>query len=455
MNGFVKSLLAVVALGLSGSLFAATQQAATLDQLLNQVKNASSENAALNKQREQQFMQQNAQQAQILAEAKKALSNEQARNQQLQAGFDANQQKLNDLVSQLHTREGDFSKVFDNARQTASDLKNTLDNSLVSAQYPGRGVTLARMAESRDLPSLDDLHKLWFLMQQEMVEEGKVAKFPATITREDGTQLKANVVRVGVFDAVNGDSFLRYLPETGALVELNRQPAGAYRSLAGDLSSATSGVLPMAVDPTGGTLLATLVNQPSTWERVGQGHVAGWIIIVLGLIGVLVILERGAYLTLAGGKIKAQMNSSKPDLNNPLGRILTVFNESKTDDAESLELRMDEAIMKERPVISARIGLLRMIALLGVLLGVLGTVMGMMNTFQSMNLFGGSTPLIANGISSALVPTWLGLLVAVVMLFFHGLLSSRSERLMHVLEQQTANIIASRAEKLAATRAPR
>ncbi|HEX6550056.1 MAG TPA: MotA/TolQ/ExbB proton channel family protein, partial [Gammaproteobacteria bacterium] len=359
MNGFVKSLLAVAALSLSGSLLAA-QQAATLDQLLNQVKSASSENAALNKQREQQFVQQNAQQAQILAEAKKALSNEQARNNQLQASFDANQQKLNDLINQLHTREGDFSKVFDSARQTASDLKSTLDNSLVSAQYPGRGVTLARMAESRDLPSLDDLRKLWFLMQQEMVEEGKVTKFPATITREDGTQLKTNVVRVGVFDAVNGDSYLRYLPETGALVELNRQPAGAYRSLAADLSTASSGILPMAVDPTGGTLLATLVNQPTAWERIGQGHVAGWIIIVLGLIGVLVILERGAYLTLAGGKIKAQMNSSKADLNNPLGRILTVFNESKSDDAESLELRMDEAIMKERPVISARIGLLRM-----------------------------------------------------------------------------------------------
>jgi biopolymer transport protein ExbB len=455
MNKFAKTLLAVAVMSLSGSVFAASQQAATLDQLLEQVKNASSENSVLNKQREQQFVQQNAQQAQILAEARKALSNEQARNKQLQASFDANQQRLNDLVNQLHTREGDFSKVFDSARQTASDLKNTLDGSLVSAQYPGRGVTLARMAESRDLPSLDDLHKLWFLMQQEIVEEGKVAKFPATITREDGTQLKTNVVRVGVFDAVNGNSFLRYLPETGALVELNRQPAGAFRSLASDLAAASSGVLPMAVDPTGGSLLATLVNQPTVWERIGQGHVAGWIIVVLGLIGVLVILERGAYLTLAGGKIKAQMNSSKPDLNNPLGRILTVFNESKTDDAESLELRMDEAIMKERPVISARIGLLRVIAVLGILLGLLGTVMGMMNTFQSMNLFGGSTPLIANGISGALVPTWLGLLVAVVMLFFHGLLSSRSERLMQLLEQQTASIIASRAEKLAATRAPR
>ncbi|HEX5340141.1 MAG TPA: MotA/TolQ/ExbB proton channel family protein [Gammaproteobacteria bacterium] len=455
MNTLTKTVFAAALLSLGGGVFAAAQQATSLDQLLNQVRNASSENAARNKQREQQFVQQNSQQAQILAEAKKALTNEQARNRQLQASFDANQQKLNGLINQLHTREGDFSKVFDSARQTASDLKGTLDNSLVSAQYSGRGVTLARMAESRDLPSLDDLHKLWFLMQQEMIEQGKVAKFPATITREDGTRVKTNVVRVGGFDAVNGDNFLRYLPETGALVELNRQPAGKFRSMAAALSSAGSGVLPMAVDPTGGSMLAKLVNQPSVWERIGQGHVVGGIIIALGLIGLLVILERGAYLLLAGGKMKAQMNSSKPDLNNPLGRILTVFNESKSDDAESLELRMDEAIMKERPVISARIGLLRVIALLGILLGLLGTVVGVMNTFQSMNLFGSSTPLIANGISGALVSTWLGLLVAVVMLFFHGLLASRSERLMHALEQQTASIIASRAEKLAAARAPK
>ena len=453
MRTLTRSLLAALMVSFAGAALSVPQQATTLNQLLQQVKNASSANAALNRQREQQFLQQNRQQAQILAEAKKALSNEQVRSKQLQATFNDNQQKLNDLINQLHTHEGDFSKLFDAARQTASNLKDTLDNSLVSAQYAGRGVTLARMAESRDLPSLKDLHELWFLMQQEMVEDGKVAKFPATITREDGTQIKANVVRVGVFDAVNGENFLRYLPETGSLVELNRQPAGSYRSLAASLSNAKKGMLPMAIDPTGGSLLATLVNQPSLWERISQGHVAGWAIIFFGLVGLLVILERGAYLTLAASKIKAQMNSSRPDLNNPLGRILTTFNESKTDDAESLELRMDEALMKERPVISARIGLLKAVAVLGILLGLLGTVMGVMNTFQSMNLFGGSTPLIANGISSALVPTWLGLLVAVVMLFFYGLLSNRSERLMQMLEQQTASLIASRAEKLAVERA--
>jgi biopolymer transport protein ExbB len=432
--------------------WAAGQQAASLDQLLDQVRNASQQNAAVEQQREQQFNSQAAQQAQILAAAKASNAQEQNTNTQLQQQFDTNKKSLDDLLNQLHTREGDFSQVFDQARQTASDLKGTLNDSLVSAQYPDRGVFLARLAESRDLPSLDDLRKLWFLMQQELVAEGQVAKFPATITHEDGSQEKVTAVRVGVFTAVNGDSFLRYLPETGALVQPDRQPTSHWRSLAGNLSDASSGVLPMAVDASGGDLLRSLAAQPTFMERVAQGHTVGWLIVVLGILGLLIILERGAYLFMIGNKISAQMSSSKADLSNPLGRILSVFNESKADDAETLGLRLDESLLRERPVIEARLGLLRILALVAVVLGLLGTVAGVMNTFQAMNLFGTGGSLVSGGIAVALVPTWLGLMVAVVLLFCHGLLTSRSGALMHVLEQQSASILAARAEKLAAMR---
>ncbi|HET7176822.1 MAG TPA: MotA/TolQ/ExbB proton channel family protein [Gammaproteobacteria bacterium] len=443
-----------LALGLitATAAWSADQAAGNLDQLLDQVRNAAQQNSALSQQREQQFNAQAAQQAQILATAKEALAAEQTRNQQLQAQFDANKTQLDNLINQLHTREGDFSQVFDNARQVASDLKVTLDDSLVSAQYPGRGVFLARLAESRDLPALDDLRKLWFQMQQEMIAEGQVAKFPATVTHEDGSQEKVDVVRVGVFDAVNGDSFLRYLPETGALVQPDRQPASHWRSLAAGLTAATSGVVPMAVDPSGGDLLRSLAGEASFFERVGQGHTIGWLILVLGAIGLFIILERGAYIIRVGGKIKVQMNSSKADLGNPLGRILSVFNESKADDAETLGLRLDESLLRERPVIAARIGLLKILALVSVVLGLLGTVAGVMNTFQAMNLFGVGSNLVASGIATALVPTWLGLIVAAVLLFCHGLLASRSDELMHTLEQQSASILAARAEKLAAMR---
>jgi len=455
MNTSAKISGLFCALLFSTGALAATPQAGNLDQLLDQVKSATQQNTAANSQREAEFRKAADQQQQILAAAKQALDQERTRQSQLQANFNANKAKLDDLIGQLRTREGDYSQVFDQVRQAASDLKSTLDDSLVSAQYPGRGVFLAKLAESRDLPSLEDLHKLWFLMQQEMTAEGQVAKFPATISHEDGSQEKADVVRVGVFDAVNGDAFLRYQPETGALVQFDRQPAGHWRSLASGLSNATSGVVPMAVDPSGGDLLRSLVGQPSFMENIASGHTSGWLIIVLGLIGLFIILVRGVYLFTIGRKITAQMSSSKPDLGNPLGRMLQVFNESKADDVETLGLRMDETLMRERPVIEAWLGLLRILALVAVLLGLLGTVAGVMNTFQAMNLFGSSGALVASGIASALVPTWLGLLVAVFLLFFHGLLTTRSEYLLHLLEEQSSAILAARAEKLAAAKAAR
>lgn len=452
LNMHLKSGVFAASLLVAGSVYAAPA-ATSLDQLLDQVKSAAQQNTAQNQQREAQFRAAADQQAQILASAKQALAQESANEQQLEAKFEANKKVLDDLNSQIRTREGDYSQVFDQVRQAAGNLKTTLDASMTSTQFPGRGVFLAKLAESGDLPTPDDLHKLWFMMQQELTAEGQVAKFGATVSHEDGSQENASVVRVGVFTAVNGNSFLRYVPETGALVQPERQPASHWRNLAAGLSNATTGVLPMAVDPSGGDLLRSLANQPSFMERVAQGHTTGWIIIVLGLIGLLIILERGAYLFMVGGKIKAQMGSSKADLGNPLGRILSVFNESKADDADTLGLRLDETLLRERPVIEARLGLLRILALVAVLLGILGTVAGVMNTFQSMNLFGSGGVQVAAGIGSALVPTWLGLLVATVLLFFHGMMTARSEQLIHTLEEQSAAILAARAEKLAAAKA--
>jgi len=448
----LKTPLFLASLLLAGSAYAAPA-ATSLDQLLEQVKSAAQQNTAANQQREAQFRAAADQQAQILASAQQALKQESDNEAALEQKFETNKKQLDDLNNQIRTREGDYSQVFDQVRQAAGNLKTTLDASMTSTQFPGRGVFLAKLAESGDLPTPDDLHKLWFLMQQELTAEGQVAKFSATVSHEDGSQENASVVRVGVFTAVNGNAFLRYVPETGALVQPERQPSGHWRSLAGGLSTATSGVQAMAIDPSGGDLLRSLASQPSFMERVAQGHSTGWIIIVLGFVGLLIILERGAYLFMVGGKIKTQMRSSKADLGNPLGRILSVFNESKADDVDTLGLRLDETLLRERPVIEARLGLLRILALVAVLLGVLGTVAGVMNTFQTMNLFGSGGAQVAAGIGSALVPTWLGLLVATVLLFFHGMLNARSEQLIHTLEEQSAAILAARAEKLAAAKA--
>lgn len=438
---------------LSGNVLAAEQQtqpqAQTLDQLLQQVRDARSAANAANKQREREFLAARDKQQQLLSQSKQRLAAEEARSDRLQKTFQANEQELNQLSDQLRTRLGNLGELFGVVRQVSGDLKSVTDASLVSAQIPGRGEFLSRMSQSTQLPDIESLEKLWFMMQQEATLSGKIVKFPAEVVSVDGNRYQADVVRVGVFNAIADDTFLRYLPETGALVELTRQPAGRYQDMASDLYSAGADeIVEMGIDPTRGQLLALLVDTPTFMERVNQGGLVGYVIIVLGVIGLLVAVERLVYLGIAGKKIRAQLTSSKPSGDNALGRVLSVYNDNKTDNVETLELKLDEAIMKEVPPLEARLNFLKLLAAVGPLLGLLGTVTGMILTFQAITLFGTGDPkLMAGGISQALVTTVQGLCVAIPMVLLHGFVSSRAKGLIQILEEQSAGIIAAHAER--------
>jgi biopolymer transport protein ExbB len=452
-------LIAVAFLALSSASFAgpaqqtaapAQPQAASLDELLNQVRNARAEATARNKQRETEFLRQRDQQRQLLAAARQEQETEDSTSRRLQQSFDANERQLTELNEGLRNRLGNLGEVFGVVRQVAADTKGIVDNSIVSAEYPGRGELASKLSQSKALPSIQELEGLWFTLQQEMTESGKVVKFPATIVKADGTQEQAEVVRVGVFNAIVDDTFLRYLSETGSLVELTRQPAGRYQSMASDLYDADAGeIVEFGVDPTRGQLLGLLVEAPSFWERVNQGGEVGYITMALGLVGFLVALERLAYLAQANKRIRAQLEAGgKPNPDNALGRILAVYADNKNDDVETLELKLDEAIMREVPALEARIGFIKLVAAVGPLLGLLGTVTGMIGTFQSITLFGTGDPkLMAGGISQALVTTVQGLCVAIPMVLMHGFVAGRSKGLIQILEEQTAGIIAAHAEK--------
>lgn len=421
----------------------------TLDQLLQKVRNARSEAAKENRRREQEFLAAKNKQQQMLRDAKAAEQAQQDRSDRLQKTFDANEQALNELNDTLQTRMGNLGEVFGVVRQVAGDVKSVVDSSLVSAQIPNRGEFLSKLAQSKALPSIDELEQLWITMQEEATESAKVVKFPATVVAADGGRSKQDVVRVGEYVAISGDKFLRYSADTNILSELPKQPAGRYQDMADDLFNATGNeTVQMAIDPTRGQLLGLLVETPTFWQRVQQGGVVGYITIALGIIGLLVALERLVYLFLAGSKIKSQLNSSQASGDNALGRVLAVYSENKGDDVETLELKLDEAIMREVPALEARLGFLKLVAAVGPLLGLLGTVTGMILTFQSITLLGTGDPKnMANGISQALVTTVIGLCVAIPMVLLHGFVSARAKQLVQILEEQSAGIIAAHAEK--------
>ncbi|HEX7047558.1 MAG TPA: MotA/TolQ/ExbB proton channel family protein [Gammaproteobacteria bacterium] len=453
MKKIIYSALIAALIG-TGSVHAGEQPAATqpsdLDQLLEQVRRASREASALNQRREQEFRQARDQQRQLLEQAKAELAAEEQRSDRLRQTFDANEQELTQLTETLRTRMGNLGEVFGVVRQMAGNAKTIVDNSLVSAQIENRGEILSKLAQSKALPTIDELEALTNVYLEEMVKGGKVVRFTDTVVNEDGTPVEQDVVRVGVFNAINNEGFLRYLPETHSLVELARQPAGRFLDMAEELFAAEPGTGPvaMAIDPTQGQLLGALVMAPSFMERVDQGGLIGYITLALGAFGLLIALQRLIYLFNVNRKVKAQLESGKPNPDNALGRVLSVYNENKGDDIETLELKLDEAILKETPQLEKWQSALKILAAVAPLMGLLGTVTGMIVTFQSITLFGTGDPkLMAGGISQALVTTVQGLVVAIPMVLLHAVVSSRSREIVQIIEEQSAGIIAAHAEK--------
>ncbi len=419
-----------------------------LDQLLQDVKQRQIVERKINNAREAEFLAEKQTQQQLLKAAQTELAKQERLSRQLTEHLEANEEILGKFEVQLKERSGELGELFGVARQAAGDLKADLLNSMVSAQYPDRAEQLDSMIESKALPTIDQLENLWFTLQQEMTESGKVVRFKREIQLADGNRQDAEVTRIGSFNAIANNSYLRYSPETKILVSLARQPASKYLDLLDSFTNDTSGLAPIAVDPTRGVMLSMLIQTPDTQERIQQGGVVGYIILILGVIGFLYAVLRLIILASTGHKMKQQMSAEAASDDNPLGRVLVATEQSSTQDAAALELILDEAITREVPSLEKGLSMIKLLAAVAPLLGLLGTVTGMIATFQSISLFGTGDPkLMADGISQALVTTMLGLCVAIPLLFLHNLVSSRSKALVQILDEQSAGIMSRRAGK--------
>jgi biopolymer transport protein ExbB len=171
---------------------------------------------------------------------------------------------------------------------------------------------------------------------------------------------------------------------------------------------------------------------------------------VLGLAGLVIAGWRLFHLVSTARHVRQQLRMpDAPSAHNPLGRVLQSVGEMQETDTETLELQLDEAILRELPPLGRGQGLVKLLAATAPLLGLLGTVTGMIVTFQSISLFGTGDPkLMASGISQALMTTVLGLVVAIPLLFLHNLMAARSRSLVQILDQQSAGIVARRREDL-------
>jgi biopolymer transport protein ExbB len=445
MNRLVIGCFAAV--GFAATTAALAEGPSNLDELLEQVKQSQTDTSKLNKQREREFLRAKNKRKDLVEEAQDEFKATEKKARSLRKQLDKEEAEIKRLQAELDEQAGDLRELFSVARSVAGDLQARLADSLTALDGDDKAEQVAAIANKQGVLGSEELRSLWFLLQQEATEVGKVKQLRTEVVAPDGKSQSQSVVRVGAFSAFSEDGFLRY--QDGRLELLGRQPSSGAVSDANDLAAASSGYSNVLVDPTRGSILGLLVESPTLIERVQQGGVVGYVILALGAIGLLIAAVRLVVLTLLGGKITAQAKRpEQPDTGNALGRILSVFKTEDATDTETLELKLDDAILREVPALERGQTTLKLLAAVAPLLGLLGTVTGMIITFQSITLFGTGDPkLMAGGISQALVTTVLGLVVAIPLLFAHSFLASRSRGLIQVLEQQSAGLLARVVEK--------
>ncbi len=420
-------------------------KANSLDELLATVKIARTADSALNKKRIQEFRSARNRQKTLLNNALAEEKRQERRTDELKATYDANELKLATMDDSLKLKSANLGEMFGVVRQVALDTSQRLVGSAVSAQYPGREVFLDELGARKELPTIKELQELWVSLQTEMTQSGKIVTFDGDVILGDGTKKKTTVTRVGVFNLLSDAGYVVYNQEIGEMQELVRQPEEV--ATVNGFLSAGSGVSELAVDPSRGSLLRLLTQKKTNTERYHQGGVVGYVITALLAIGLIIVFERIISLTSVGSKIKKQAQSSTPG-NNPLGRIMAVYQANQDLSTDDLELKLDEAVLKETPKIERGVNIIKVLAAVSPLLGLLGTVTGMIATFQSITLFGTGDPkLMAGGISTALMTTVLGLISAIPLIFLHAIVSGKSKSMVHVLEEQSTGLLAEHAEK--------
>ena len=458
MKFFTKTTAALVGSAVLLSAMPASAQITSVSGLLDKVRQDAAKTAQDNRDREAKFASRKNEQSALLSQARGELASLERKANSVQSTFDSNQNRITRLEAELKTAQGDFGEVFGLARAKAGEFKAILDNSLITAQYPTRTAILGEVSESKALPNTEQLNAVWQSMLGEIQAQRQIATFEASVANVDdgASQL---VTRVGPFAAFtkNDASFLGYQAPSADLEAgvtpvllslLPKQPGGAVNAAASKVVNASGGALVYApVDPTRGGLLKSFERVPDTGERIAQGGKIGYIILALLGIGVLFGVLNIIRLFLTSLAVNGQKRKAQASKSNPLGRVMMAYDESKNKDGDTVELKLDEAILRESPKLEVGLNFLKLAAGIAPLLGLLGTVTGMIKTFQAMMIYGTGDPqLMAGGISEALVTTMLGLIAAIPLLILHSFCSSLARGVQGTLEEQSAGIVARHVE---------
>lgn len=397
--------------------------------------------------RESSFKQTELQLAQLkkkLAQQKQQL---QAENDKLSADFSRNEAELAKLEEQLRLETGSLGEVFGVVRQNAKELQSELNVSVTAADAQSHAAVVNDIVAAMKLPSLSQLTGLWAAFSEQITASRQITLTSVEYIDGEGKSQSKDVLRLGSFALVGEQGYLDWDGSKHIATAYIKQPESGptKTNLDGLLNGDSTTVV---VDPSRGVMLQQLALTPSLMDRLQAGGAVGKVILGLLVIGLLISLVRGVSLSVARQKIRQQLKNPLTPTDNPLGRVLSVYSKGKHQSVEALELRLLEAVVDEQASLEKGLSMLKLLAALAPMLGLLGTVTGMIETFQVITQFGNGDPkVMAGGISMALVTTVLGLIAAMPLLLAHNILSAQAETIRNILEKQGIAMVAEQAEK--------
>lgn len=368
----------------------------------------------------------------------------QAEADSLSVTFGENEAELAQLEEKLRLETGSLGELFGVVRQNAKELESELKSSVTGVDANSYQKDIDAIVAAKSLPTLTQLQAMWHSMEEQIKASGEMANVSFTLLNGEGREQTVNGVRLGSMALLHDTGYVKWNGQRGDAVNYLRQPESgptANTISFGDIDA-------LVIDPSRGILLEQLANSPTLADRLNAGGVVGKIILGLLAIGLLIALVRGASLMISRQKIMKQLKTPAQPGDNPLGRVLAVYQKDKHRSVEALELRLLEAVVDEQTHLEKGLSMLKLLAALAPMLGLLGTVTGMIETFQVITQFGNGDPkVMAGGISMALVTTVLGLVSAMPLLLAHNVLSSQAENIRSILEKQGIGLVAEQAER--------
>ena len=415
-----------------------------LDLLVESVKTTASIRAKEDRARLNKFLSDKNKQQSLLDNMKYKLTLEERRSERLTKEYEDNDAQLSDLEEQLTLKLGSFGELFGIVRQTAGESKGQFALSLTNIEFPKRIEFLGDLAErkSLDLPTTEELERLWYEILNELNQSGKVKSYNADILTKSGELVNQDILRIGVFNSVSNGNYLNLVTEQNLLEYLPKQPERSIRRSAKKLQNSDD-YREVFIDPTRGSLLTKLIDRDTWLERINAGGFVGYVIIIILILGLVMGALRFKFLNEESKSINKELETNKFADDSILGKLNSIYSKYSGDNPEDLESQLEDILAKATPPLEKNLSVIKLLAAVAPLLGLLGTVIGMIETFQAITLFGTGDPkLMAGGISQALVTTMLGLIAAVPLLFVHNILDSRSRAISQIYEEQAIGLLA-------------